>query len=117
MPNVFDELDLTTSVMRKIKKDILGMPDVSIIANRKDLILCMHDKKKRNSDEVNIHLGKSNKNYTAVFKRHTLGKLLERNYKCKISNENISQFKSFNNESTYWVALEPDSVFNMKETK
>ena len=103
---------LTSQHLDRLKKSssLLQLPDISVIGEGGVVRLVVRDKKNDTSNKFSIEVGETDKVFTCNFKEENL-KLIEGSYDVVISSKLLSRFQSKNYDLTYYIALEPDSVF------
>ncbi len=106
--------ELTSQQLEKIKKaaSIYQVPDVSVIGEAGVIKLVCRDKKNDTSNKFDIVVGENaTADYTFYFKVENL-KMMAGDYDVAVSSKSISHFKNTKLPIEYWIALEPDSVFD-----
>jgi len=103
---------ITSQHLDRLKKSssLLQLPDISAIGEGGVVRLVVRDKKNDTSNKFSIEVGETDKVFTCNFKEENL-KLIEGSYDVVISSKLLSRFQSKNYDLTYYIALEPDSVF------
>ena len=118
MPDIEIEFDLEEPDLATIRNmsSILANPDLVVKSEAgKDIVVSVLDKKDPTSNVFNLRVGDGNGDtFTMYFKNENL-KLLKGNYKVSISSQAISKFSHEDIDLTYWIALEPDSIYNGEE--
>ena len=118
MPDIEIEFDLEEPDLATIRNmsSILANPDLVVKSEAgKDIVVSVLDKKDTTSKVFNLRVGDGNGDtFTMYFKNENL-KLLKGNYKVSISSQAISKFSHEDIDLTYWIALEPDSIYNGEE--
>ena len=92
---------------------ILSSPDLALIGTKGgDVVLKVCDKKNDTSNKVDIVVGENaTANYTFYFKVENL-KMISGDYDVAVSSKSIAHFTNTKLPIQYWIALEPDSVFD-----
>ncbi len=91
---------------------ILKAPDLALIGEKVVLLDCECDKKNDTSNNFDIVVGENaTADFTFYFKVENL-KMMSGDYDVGVSSKSISHFKNTKLPIEYWIALEPDSVFN-----
>ena len=92
---------------------ILSSPDLALIGTKDgDVILKVCDKKNDTSNKFEIVVGENaTANYTFYFKVENL-KMISGDYDVAVSSKSIAHFTNTKLPIEYWIALEPDSVFD-----
>ena len=92
---------------------ILSSPDLALIGTKGgDVVLKVCDKKNDTSNKFDIVVGENaTANYTFYFKVENL-KMISGNYDVAVSSKSIAHFTNTIHPIEYWIALEPDSVFD-----
>lgn len=106
------KFELETDQLDKLLKaaNVYGVPDLSVIGEAGVVKLVVRDKKNDTSNEYSIVVGETDSNFILNFKVENI-KILSGSYEVAISKQNLSKFKSKNFDLTYFIALEPDSMF------
>ena len=104
------KLDLSTALSMS---GILSKPDLGIVSDGKTISALILDKKDPTSDFFEIGVGEGNGDeYVMYFKIENL-KILKGSYSVGISSRGIGHFSNQDIELEYWIALEPDSEYNI----
>ena len=115
MPESDVTFTLSESNLAQLRKmaAILSSPDLALIGTKDgDVILKVCDKKNDTSNKFEIVVGENaTANYTFYFKVENL-KMISGDYDVAVSSKSISHFKNTKLPIEYWIALEPDSVFD-----
>ena len=92
---------------------ILKAADLALIGTKGgDCVLKVCDKKNDTSNKFDIVVGENaTADYTFYFKVENL-KMMAGDYDVAVSSRSISHFKNTKLPIQYWIALEPDSVFD-----
>ena len=115
MPESDVTFTLTESNLQQLQKmaAILKAPDLALIGTKGgDCVLKVCDKKNDTSNKFDIVVGENaTADYTFYFKVENL-KMMAGDYDVAVSSRSISHFKNTKLPIEYWIALEPDSVFD-----
>ena len=90
---------------------IYQVPDLSAIGRNGKIELVVRDKKNDTSNEFAIVVGETDKEFSFNFKIENI-KLIPGAYSVAISCKNLARFYNTNYKLTYFIALEPDSVYS-----
>ena len=115
MPESDVTFTLSESNLAQLQKmaAILKAPDLALVGTKGgNTILKVCDKKNDTSNKFDIVVGENaTADYTFYFKVENL-KMMAGDYDVAVSSKSISHFKNTKLPIEYWIALEPDSVFN-----
>jgi len=115
MPESDINFTLSESNLAQLQKmaAILKAPDLALIGEKGgDVVLKVCDKKNDTSNKFDIVVGENaSSSYTFYFKVENL-KMMAGDYDVAVSQKSISHFKNTKLPIEYWIALEPDSVFD-----
>ena len=115
MPESDVTFTLSESNLAQLRKmaAILSSPDLALIGTKDgDVILKVCDKKNDTSNKFEIVVGENaTANYTFYFKVENL-KMISGDYDVAVSSKSIAHFTNTKLTIEYWIALEPDSVFD-----
>ncbi len=115
MPESDVTFSLSESNLAQLRKmaAILSSPDLALIGTKGgDVVLKVCDKKNDTSNKFDIVVGENaTANYTFYFKVENL-KMISGNYDVAVSSKSIAHFTNTIHPIEYWIALEPDSVFD-----
>ena len=115
MPESDVTFSLSESNLAQLRKmaAILSSPDLALIGTKDgDVILKVCDKKNDTSNKFEIVVGENaTANYTFYFKVENL-KMISGDYDVDVSSKSIAHFTNTKLPIQYWIALEPDSVFD-----
>ena len=115
MPESDVTFSLSESNLAQLKKmaAILSSPDLALIGTKGgDVVLKVCDKKNDTSNKFDIIVGENaTANYTFYFKVENL-KIISGDYDVAVSSKSIAHFTNTKLPIQYWIALEPDSVFD-----
>ena len=116
MPESDVTFTLTESNLAQLQKmaAILKAPDLALIGTKGgDVVLKVCDKKNDTSNKFDIVVGENaTADYTFYFKVENL-KMMAGDYDVAVSSKSISHFKNTKLPIEYWIALEPDSIYNV----
>ena len=115
MPESDVTFSLSESNLAQLQKmaAILSSPDLALIGTKGgDVVLKVCDKKNDTSNKFDIVVGENTTaNYTFYFKVENL-KMISGDYDVAVSSKSIAHFTNTKLPIEYWIALEPDSVFD-----
>ena len=115
MPESDVTFSLSESNLAQLRKmaAILSSPDLALIGTKDgDVVLKVCDKKNDTSNKFDIVVGENaTANYTFYFKVENL-KMISGDYDVAVSSKSIAHFTNTKLPIQYWIALEPDSVFD-----
>ena len=115
MPESDVTFTLSESNLAQLQKmaAILKAPDLALVGTKGgDCVLKVCDKKNDTSNKFDIVVGENaTADYTFYFKVENL-KMMAGDYDVAVSSKSISHFKNTKLPIEYWIALEPDSVFD-----
>ena len=89
---------------------VYQLPDLAAIGNGEEITLVVRDKKNDNSNEFALTVGKTDKTFEFNFKIENI-KLIPGSYDVVISKKLLSKFTNSNYNLDYYIALEPDSIY------
>lgn len=72
---------------------ILGLPEIAIIGDGEDIYVAALNHKDESSNNFNINLGKTEKEFKFIFNKEML-KMIEKNYDVTLGENGVTQFKS-----------------------
>ena len=108
-PSVIDDLN-------QLKKaaSVIQAPDLVFEKNDEGSFLTVKDKKNDTANNFSLEVNQSSQGakFQFFFKVENL-KLLPGSYDVSISSKNISHFKSKTDNVEYWIALEPESTYEV----
>ena len=90
---------------------VYQLPDLSVIGSDGKIRLVVRDKRNDTSNEYSIDVGETEKDFVFNFKVENI-KIIPGTYDVVISSKFISQFSNKNYDLNYWIALEPDSIYD-----
>ena len=115
MPEADVTFSLSESNLVQLQKmaAILKAPDLALVGTKDgDVVLKVCDKKNDTSNKFDIVVGENaTANYTFYFKVENL-KMISGDYDVAVSSKSIAHFTNTKLPIEYWIALEPDSVFD-----
>ena len=115
MPESDVTFSLSESNLAQLRKmaAILSSPDLALVGTKDgDVVLKVCDKKNDTSNKFDIIVGENaTANYTFYFKVENL-KMISGDYDVAVSSKSIAHFTNTKLPIEYWIALEPDSVFD-----
>ena len=115
MPDAEVGIDISSTLLNELQKaaSVLGVNDLVLSSDGTTIKLEVTDKKNVTSNTFSRIVGEGNGvKYTFNFKIENL-KVLEGNYEVLVSSKGISQFKNKDIDLEYYIALEPDSKYNI----
>jgi hypothetical protein len=103
---------LNTQQLDKLLKaaSIYQLPDLSAVGEAGVVKLVVRDKKNDTSNDFSIVVGETDSIFTFNFKVENI-KILPGSYEVVISQKLLSQFTSTDRDLKYYIAMEPDSIF------
>ena len=103
---------LNTQQLDKLLKAaaIYQLPDLSAVGEVGVVKLVVRDKKNDTSNDFSIVVGETDSIFTFNFKVENI-KILPGSYEVVISQKLLSRFTSTDRDLKYYIAMEPDSVF------
>ena len=103
---------LTEEQILTVKKAaaVLQIPDVSFVGDGENIYLTVRDKKNSGSNSYKIAVGQTESTFQFNLKVENL-KLLAGDYDVIISKANLAKFTNHSRPAVYFLALEPDSVY------
>ena len=106
--------ELSTQVLDKLLKaaSVLQLPDISAVGEAGVVKLVVRDKKNDTSNAHEEVVGETNSEFVFNFKVENI-KILPGTYEVVISQKLLSRFTSKNHDLCYYIALEPDSTYNV----
>lgn len=105
--------EVTTQQLDRLLKasSVYGVPDLSVVGNGETVSLVVHDKKNDLSNQYSLDVGETTDTFTLNFKVENIV-LMPGAYEVVISKRLLSRFEREDKNLTYYIALEPDSVYN-----
>ena len=90
---------------------VYQLPDLAAVGEAGVIKLVVRDKKNDNSNQFEIVVGETDKEFTFNFKVENI-KIVPGSYDVVISSKLLSQFTNSSYNLNYYIALEPDSTYN-----
>ena len=90
---------------------VYQLPDLSAVGKDGVIKLVVRDKKNDTSNEFAIVVGETDKDFSFNFKVENI-RIIPGSYNVVISSKLLSKFTNENLSLVYYIAFEPDSVFN-----
>ena len=115
MPDAEIGIDISSTLLNELQKaaSVLGVGDLILKSDGSTITLQVTDKKNSTSNTFSRIVGEGNGvSYTMNFKIENL-KVLDGNYEVLVSSKGISHFKNKDVDLEYFIALEPDSKYNV----
>ena len=112
-PNVDVNFELSQDQFKKIVNaaNTLGLPEIVVEGDAKDIRLKVYDTANVASDVFSTVVGSTDKTFNMIFRTENLNKLMEGTYDVALSAKRISHFKRQGDSLNYWVALEQNSTY------
>ena len=112
LPDETVTFDLSTDQLDKLLKAaaIYQLSDLSVVGGEGVVKVLVRDKKNETSNDFSIIVGETEATFSFNFKVENI-KILPGNYNVVVSQKLLSRFTSKNQDLTYYIALEPDSIF------
>jgi len=89
---------------------VYQLPDLCAVGEAGVIKLVVRDKKNDTSNEFAIVVGETDKDFTFNFKVENI-KIIPGAYEVIVSSKLLSEFTNSNHDLKYYIALEPDSVY------
>ena len=105
------QLDSVTLEKLLKASSVYKLPDLSAVGENSVIRLVVRDKKNDTSTECSFIVGETDEEFTFNFKVENI-KIISGAYDVVVSKQLISLFTNNNYNLSYWIALEPDSIFN-----
>ena len=116
MPDAEIKIDLSSTLLSELQKasSVLGVNDLVLESDGTKITLTVKDKKNATSNTFSRIVGENTTGvkYSMNFKIENL-KVLSGNYEVFVSSKGISNFKNKDVDLEYFIALEPDSKYNV----
>jgi hypothetical protein len=115
MPDAEIKIELSSTLLSELQKaaSVLGVNDLVLTSDGTTIKLNVTDKKNATSNTFSRIVGEGNGvSFEMNFKIENL-KVLEGNYEVFVSSKGISNFKNKDVDLEYFIALEPDSKYNV----
>tara|TARA_B100001250_G_scaffold10335_1_gene8995 strand:+ start:1851 stop:2423 length:573 start_codon:yes stop_codon:yes gene_type:complete len=112
LPSEEVSFSLDRDTLTKILKSsaILHLPDLAVVGGEGVVKLVVNDRKNDTSNDYSIVVGQTDKEFSFNFKIENL-KLINGTYEVNISERKLAKFYNSDYKLTYFIALEPDSVY------
>ena len=112
LPSEEVSFTLDANTLTKILKSssILNLPDLAVVGGEGVVKLVVNDRKNDTSNDYTIVVGETDKQFSFNFKIENL-KLISGTYEVNISQRKLAKFYNADYKLTYFIALEPDSVY------
>ena len=114
MPESEVTIELSSTLLNELQKaaSVLGVNDLVLSSDGTKIEFQVTDKKNATSNTFSRTVGEgTGSTFTMNFKIENL-KVLDGNYSVSVSSKGISNFKNKDLDLEYFIALEPDSVYN-----
>lgn len=104
--------ELNTQELDKLLKasSVYQLPDISAVGEAGVVKLVVWDKKNDTSNDFSIIVGETDKEFSFNFKVENI-KIIPGRYEVVVSSKLLSKFTSKDRNLCYYIALEPDSVY------
>tara|TARA_B100001057_G_scaffold390521_1_gene398482 strand:- start:1256 stop:1933 length:678 start_codon:yes stop_codon:yes gene_type:complete len=104
---------LDSSQLGKLLKasSVYQLPDLAAVGNGKEIKMVVSDRKNDNSNEFSLLVGETDSVFEFNFKIENI-KLIPGSYNVQISKKLLSKFTNSQYNLDYFIALEPDSVYD-----
>jgi len=115
MPDSEVKIDISSQLLSDLNKaaSVLSVNDLVLESDGTKMTLTVKDKKNATSNTFSRIVGEGNGvKFTFNFKIENL-KILDGNYEVFVSSKGISNFKNKDVDLEYFIALEPDSKYNV----
>ena len=89
---------------------VYQLPDLSVIGKNNTIHMVVRDKKNDTSNEFSVNVGETDREFEFNCKMENI-KIIKDSYDVIISSKLLAQFTNSSYNLTYYIALEPDSVF------
>jgi hypothetical protein len=115
MPEAVVTCELFEYDFKEIQKSasVLQLPDLKISSEDDKVVLTVQDRKDPSSNTYAMEIGDHDDDSTFefFFKAENL-KMLSGDYNVEICKNSVAKFTNKNKDLKYWVAMEPDSIYN-----
>lgn len=110
LPSIDVKFKLTNEHLKDVEKaaGILGLPEIAVVGDGKNISLQAIDSKNPTGDVYSIQIGETDKEFKAIFKAENI-KIISTDYDVNISSKGISHFVG--EEVEYYIAVESNSSF------
>ena len=115
MPDAEIKIELSSTLLSELQKaaSVLGVNDLILKSDGTKIEFVVTDKKNATSNTFSRIVGEGNGvSFSMNFKIENL-KILDGNYEVFVSSKGISNFKNKDVDLEYFIALEPDSKYNV----
>ena len=112
LPSEDVSFELSTQQLDKLLKAaaVYQLPDLSVLGEDGVVKLVVRDKKNDTSNVFSIIVGETESVFSLNFKVENI-KILPGSYNVVVSSKLLSRFSNQDMDLNYWIALEPDSVY------
>ena len=112
LPSEDVSFELSTQQLDKLLKSaaVYQLPDLSVLGEDGVVKLVVRDKKNDTSNVFSIIVGETESVFSLNFKVENI-KILPGSYNVVVSSKLLSRFSNQDMDLKYWIALEPDSVY------
>jgi len=90
---------------------ILQYPEVAVVGDGSKVKIVVINSKNQMTDEAFDEVGETDKNFKFIFKVENFSKIMSKEYNVSLSQKGLAKFVSTDDVLTYFIALEPNSVF------
>jgi len=113
LPTEDIEFQLESTQLDKLLKaaQVYQLPDLAVVGESGVIKMVVRDKKNDNSNQFEIVVGETDKEFTFNFKVENI-KIVPGSYDVVISSKLLSRFTNSSFSLNYYIALEPDSTYN-----
>ena len=113
LPSEDIEFQLESTQLDKLLKaaQVYQLPDLAVVGEAGVIKMVVRDKKNDNSNQFEIVVGETDKEFTFNFKVENI-KIVPGSYDVVISSKLLSRFTNNSYSLNYYIALEPDSTYN-----
>ena len=121
LPSEDVTFDLSIQQLDKLLKaaGVYQLPDLSVVGENGVVKILVRDKKNDTSNNYSVIVGETESNFTFNFKVENIkipcdpasARVLPNDYEVVVSQKLLSRFTAKSHDLTYFIALEPDSVF------
>jgi hypothetical protein len=113
LPSEDVQFELNSLTLERMIKasSVYQLPDFCVIGEEGQINLVVRDKKDDTSNDFSFVVGETESEFCLNFKIENI-KILPGSYDVTISKKFLSKFESKDYAISYWIALEPDSMFN-----
>jgi len=111
LPSTDVKFTLTEANMKDVERalGVLGLPEIVVSGENGKILLQAADTKNPSSDVYSIEIGKTDKNFKAIFKSENI-RIIPGDYEVSVCSQGISHFVG--KQAEYWIAVEQKSTFN-----